>query len=395
MRYAHRMERIKDRELLSLMELSEKKDMISFSGGFPSADSYPIEEIKESFYRILEEDPSGALSYSSTRGYGPLRQQIAQRMKNHFETSFSEDQVLITSGSQQALDMAGLLLIDKGDVVLFETPSYLGALNALKAYEAELVAVPTDEDGIVIESLKEALDTYGQRVKMIYVIPDFQNPTGRCWSKKRRQDFMELVGNYDVAVLEDAAYSELSFGEEKEIPLIRYDKKQQVIYCGTFSKIFCPGLRIGWVCAGNAVMEELLLLKSSVDLSAPSITQRQTAHYLEHFDLDAHIRENILIYKKRRDVMIAAMKEEFSQGVSFNQPNGGLFLWVTLPEGRDSRELLRRAYESGISFVPGGSFYPGAAKNNEFRLNFSNVSEEKIRTGIKLLGRIISDYIAE
>jgi len=395
MRYAHRMERIKDRELLSLMELSEKKDMISFSGGFPSADSYPIEEIKESFYRILEEDPSGALSYSSTRGYGPLRQQIAQRMETHFGTSFSQEQVLITSGSQQALDMAGLLLIDKGDVVLFETPSYLGALNALKAYEAELVAVPTDEDGIVIASLQEAMETYGERVKMIYVIPDFQNPTGRCWSEKRRRDFMELVGHYDVAVLEDAAYSELSFGEEKEIPLIRYDEKQQVIYCGTFSKIFCPGLRIGWVCAGSAVMEELLLLKSSVDLSAPSITQRQTAYYLEHFDLDAHIRENILLYKKRRDAMIAAMKDKFPEGVSFNQPKGGLFLWVTLPESKDSRELLRRAYEAGISFVPGGSFYPGAVKNNEFRLNFSNVSEEKIRTGIEILGRIINDYIAE
>ncbi|MDD3349993.1 MAG: PLP-dependent aminotransferase family protein, partial [Eubacteriales bacterium] len=196
MKFASRMSRIKDRELLSLMELSDAKDIISFSGGFPSADSYPIEEIKDSFYQVLENDASGALSYSSTSGFLLLREQIAERMKRHFDVSFRADQIIITSGSQQALDMSGLLLIDKDDVVLFETPSYLGALNALKAYEAELVAIPTDEDGIIINELEKALNAYGERVKMVYVIPDFQNPTGRSWSTERRRAFMELMSGY-------------------------------------------------------------------------------------------------------------------------------------------------------------------------------------------------------
>ncbi len=395
MKFASRMERMKDKELLSLMELSDTKGIISFSGGFPSSDSYPIEEIKNSFYQVLENDASGALSYSSTSGYAPLREQIAQRMNRNFGTAFRSDQIIITSGSQQALDMSGLLLVDKGDVVLFETPSYLGALNALKAYEAELVAVPTDDDGIVIDELEKALNAYGERVKMVYVIPDFQNPTGRCWSLERRKAFMEVMAGYDVAVLEDAAYSELSFGIEKEQPLVGLDKKGQVIYCGTFSKTFCPGLRIGWICSSRPIIEELLLLKSNVDLSAPSITQRQTAYYLEHYDLDAHIRENLIQYKNRRDTMLQVIKREFPKEVGYNEPKGGLFLWMALPEGKDSRELLKRALAAKVSFVPGGSFYPGAVKNNELRINYSNVSEENIVLGMIRLAEITKEYLAE
>ena len=386
---------MKDKELLSLMELSETTGIISFSGGFPSPDTYPIEDIKDSFLKVFEEDPKGALSYSSTSGYLRLREQISARMKKNFGVEFEPDQVIVTSGSQQALDMSGLLLVDKGDVVLFETPSYLGALNALKAYEAQLVAVPTDEGGIVIDELEKVLDTYGDRVKMIYVIPDFQNPTGRCWDIERRKAFMELMSHYDVGIVEDAAYSELSFKSEKERPLISFDSKGQVIYCGTFSKTFCPGLRIGWICASRPLIEHLLLLKSNVDLSSPAITQRQTAYYLSHYDLDAHIRRNLLLYKKRRDLMLEVIGSSFPKGVTYNKPMGGLFLWLALPEGKDSRELLKRALAQKVAFVPGGSFYPGAVKNNELRINFSNMSEEDIIIGMTRLGAITREYLAE
>lgn len=395
MRLANRMKNIVDKELLNAMELTEVADVISFSGGFPSPETYPIEDIKESFIKVLELDAKAALSYSSTSGYGLLRKLIAQRMEKNFGTKFNADEIIITNGSQQALDMTGMMLIDKDDVILFETPSYLGALNALKAYEAELVAVPTDEDGIIIDELKKTLETYGSRIKLIYVIPDFQNPTGRCWSTERRKAFMEVVSGYDAAVLEDAAYSELSFKENKETPLISLDKKGQIIYCGTFSKVFCPGLRVAWICAEKTIIEHFLMLKNNVDLSSTAITQRQMAYYLQNYDLDKHIENITRLYKRRRDFMIDVIEREFPKEVRYNKPAGGLFIWVELPKGKDSRELLKRALKEKVAFVPGGSFYPGEAKNNEMRINFSNMSKDEIVRGMTILGRVIRDYINE
>lgn len=395
MRYANRMKLMEDKELLSLMELAEAKDMISFSGGFPSPDTYPIEAIRESFMQVLEQDAKGALSYSSTRGYLPLREQIAEKMTKKFNIKASADEIIITNGSQQALDMTGMLLIDKDDVILFETPSYLGALNALKAYEAQLVAVPTDDDGIKIDALKEALDTYGDRIKLVYVIPDFQNPTSRCWSLERRKTFMELMSDYDIPILEDAAYSELSFKSEMEKPLATFDRNGKVIYCGTFSKTFCPGLRVAWIWADSGIIQQFLVLKSGVDLSSTTITQRQMSYYLDHYDLEQHIREIIKMYEGRRDLMMEIISKKFPNTVRYNKPMGGLFLWMALPEGKDSRELLRRAIGEKVSFVPGGSFYPGNAKNNEMRINFSNMTEEEIVEGMTRLGRIATAYLEE
>lgn len=395
MRYANRMKLMEDKELLSLMELAEAKDMISFSGGFPSPDTYPIEDIKESFMQVLEQDAKGALSYSSTSGYLPLRQQIAERMTKVFGLQAKAEEIIITSGSQQALDMTGMLLIDKDDVILFETPSYLGALNALKAYEAELIAVPTDDDGIRIDALKEALKTYGERIKLIYVIPDFQNPTSRCWSLERRKAFMDLLSGYDIPVLEDAAYSELSFKSEMEQPLASFDQNGQVIYCGTFSKTFCPGLRVAWIHANPSVIEEFLVLKSGVDLSSTAITQRQMSYYLDHYDLDRHIREITKLYETRRDLMMEVISKEFPDTVRYNKPMGGLFLWMALPEGKDARELLKLALQEKVSFVPGGSFYPGNTKKNELRINFSNMTKEEIVEGMSRLGRVTKAYLEE
>ena len=395
MRYANRMKLMEDKELLSLMELAEAKNVISFSGGFPSPDTYPIEAIKESFFRVLDQDAKGALSYSSTSGYLPLRHQIAERMTKKMGIPAKAEEIIITSGSQQALDMTGMLLIDKDDVILFETPSYLGALNALKAYEAELVAVPTDDDGIRIDALQEALDRYGNRIKLIYVIPDFQNPTSRCWSLERRKAFMELMDGYDIPILEDAAYSELSFRDEMERPLATFDKKGHIIYCGTFSKTFCPGLRVAWIWADPAIIQQFLVLKSGVDLSSTAITQRQMSDYLDHYDLDAHIKEITKMYQARRDLMMEVIEREFPVGVTYNKPMGGLFLWLALPEGNDSRELLKLALKEKVSFVPGGSFYPGNAKENEMRINFSNMTEEEIVEGMTRLGRIAKSFLAK
>jgi 2-aminoadipate transaminase len=395
MNFAGRMDFLQDKELLNAMELTETEDMISFSAGFPSPETYPVEDIKESFIKVLENEGKEALSYCSTSGYGTLREIIAKRMQDKFGLQYDKSEVIITSGSQQALDMSGMLFIDKGDVILFETPSYLGAVNALKAYEAELVAVPTDHDGIQIDALKEALDRYGSRVKLIYVIPDFQNPTGRSWSPERRKEFMGFIGDYDIAVLEDAAYSELSFEEQLEKPLSYYDKKGQVVYVGTFSKTFCPGLRVAWLCARHEIMEKYLILKNAADLSSSAIAQRQMAYYLQHHDLDAHIKKISKLYQERRDTMMKVIAQEFPKEVHYVVPKGGLFIWMELPENKDARELLKRAYAEKVAFIPGGSFYPSGVKNNEMRLNFSNMSEEEIRKGMRILGRLTREYLLE
>lgn len=395
MKFASRMECLQDKALLNAMELTETEDMISFSAGFPSPETYPVEEIKRSFDQVLDREGKEALSYCSTSGYGKLREIIAQRMNDKFGLSYRTEEVVITSGSQQALDMSSMLFINKGDVVLFETPSYLGAVNALRAYEAELVALPTDGEGLILDALQKALDQYGDRVKLIYVIPDFQNPTGRSWSRLRRKAFVEFISAYDIPVIEDAAYSELSFEDKLEKPLSYYDKKGQVVYVGTFSKTFCPGLRVAWLCARENLMEKYLILKNAADLSSSAIAQRQMANYLMHNDLDAHIKWITGLYKERRDCMMAVIDREFPKEAHYVIPKGGLFIWLELPEKKDSRELLRRAMAEKVAFIPGGSFYPSSVKNNELRLNFSNLSHEDIEKGMTILGRLTREYLAE
>ena len=395
MKFASRMECLQDKALLNAMELTETEDMISFSAGFPSSETYPVEDIKEAFVQVLDHEGEAALSYCSTSGFGKLRELIAKRMYDKFGLDYKTGEVVITSGSQQALDMSSMLFINKGDVVLFETPSYLGAVNALKAYEAELVALPTDREGLILDSLKQALDQYGDRVKLIYVIPDFQNPTGRSWSAERRKQFVDFIADYDIPVIEDAAYSELSFGEKLEKPLSYYDKKGQVVYVGTFSKTFCPGLRVAWLCAKEQLMEKFLILKNAADLSSSAIAQRQMAYYLSHNDLDAHIKKITSLYLERRNLMMEVIDREFPKEVGYVIPKGGLFIWLELPEGRDSRELLKRALAEKVAFIPGGSFYPSGVKNNELRLNFSNMKGEDIIKGMTILGRLTREYLAE
>ncbi len=395
MKFASRMECLQDKALLNAMELTETEDMISFSAGFPSSETYPIADIKESFIQVLDREGKEALSYCSTSGYGKLRELIVQRMHNQFRVDYKIDEVIITSGSQQALDMSSMLFINKGDVVLFETPSYLGAVNALKAYEAELVALPTDREGLIIDSLEQALDQYGDRVKLIYVIPDFQNPTGRSWSEERRKEFVTFISGYDIPVIEDAAYSELSFEDKLENPLSYYDKKGQVVYVGTFSKTFCPGLRVAWLCARESLMKKYLILKNAADLSSSAIAQRQMANYLQNNDLDAHIKWISSLYKERRDVMMDVIDREFPKEVHYVVPRGGLFIWLELPGNKDSRELLKRAMAEKVAFIPGGSFYPSGVKNNELRLNFSNLKCEEIIKGMTILGRLTKEYLTE
>lgn len=395
MKYASRIDCLQDKSMLNAFEIVETEDMISFSAGFPSSETYPLEAIRDSFIKVIETSGKEALSYCSTSGFIRLREIIGSRLEEKFGIKYSIDEIIITSGSQQGLDMSGMLFVNKGDVVLFENPSYLGAVNSLRAHEATLVAIEIDRDGICIENLSAALDKYGESVKMIYVNPDFQNPTGRSWSHKRRIEFMELMANYDIPILEDAAYAELSFENTLERPLAYYDKNHQVIYLGTFSKTFCPGLRVAWLCAPKHIMEKYLLLKNAADLSSSAIAQRQMAYYLDHYSLDDHIAWITQIYKQRKDLMIKIIGEKFPKTVTCTNPKGGLFIWLELPAEKDGRELLKRSLPEKVSFIPGTSFYPGGNKNNEIRLNFSNMDPEKISKGMSILADITTKYLNE
>ena len=395
MEFADRILRLEDRSLLEIMEIPTSDQIISFAGGFPSPETYPLKEIEATFLGAIEEAGPKVFAYASTSGLPSLRQQILKRMEDKLGVRYEMDEIIVTSGSQQGVDMSGMLFVNKDDVILFETPSYLGAVNALRAYEAELVGVPMDQEGIEIQALKDCLEKYGDRVKLIYVIPDFQNPTGRSWSTKRRKAFMQEMSNYDIPIVEDGAYSELSFEKEPQQPLCAYDTNGQVVYVGTFSKSFCPGLRVAWLCARKELMEKYLVLKSASDLASSTIAQYQMSYYLKHFDMDGHVKEISLIYKHRRNVMADAIEQHFPEEVKYVLPKGGLFIWAELPEGKDTRELLKRAIAKNVTFVPGSSFYPGDRKYHQLRLNFSNMNDVETEKGIKILGALIKEYLAE
>ena len=311
-----------------------------------------------------------------------LREKIVARMAAKNDIHVSIDDILITSGSQQGLDFSARVFLNPGDVVLVESPSYLGAINAFKACEPTFVEVPTDDAGMIPEELDKILATT-ENVKMIYVIPDFQNPTGKTWTLERRQKFMELINKYEIPVIEDNPYGELRFEGEFLPSLKSMDTKDLVIFLGTMSKIFAPGLRIGWVCSTNAeVLGKYNFIKQGADLQSSTIDQLITNQFLEDNDLDAHVEKIKAVYVKRRDAMLKTMEETFPKEVKFTHPEGGLFTWCVLPEYMDAKVIAPQCLEKNVAYVPGGSFFPNGGKENHFRLNYSCKPEEKIVVGI-------------
>ena len=326
-----------------------------------------------------------------TEGFPPLREKIAERVNRRFATNLDSSNILIMSGSQQALDFSGKVFLNEGDAVLCEKPTYLGAIMAFNAYQPRYVEVETDDEGMIIEDLERVLREE-PRIGLAYVIPDFQNPTGKTWSVERRKAFMEVISRYDIPVLEDNPYGELRF--EGEIPpsLKSMDEKGQVIMLGTFSKIFCPGLRIAWICAEEALLEKFIFIKQAGDLHTSTMAQMEISAYMDRFDIDAHVEEIIEVYGERRQVMLDAMAEYLPDSVKFTRPDGGLFTWVELPEGVNARDLLVRCLEEKVAFVPGGAFYPNGGNENTLRLNYSNMPPERIREGVRRLGEAMKEF---
>ncbi len=391
-RYAERMQYVKASEIRELLKLTEQGDIISFAGGLPAPETFPLEELKVVSHQVLVNEGTKAMQYSTTEGYNPLRQKIAERMKKlGVETTFND--ILITSGSQQGLDFSGKIFIDKGDVIVCENPTYFGATNAFNSYMPTYKTIDTDDEGMVLSHLEHVLQTT-ERVKFIYAIPDFQNPTGRTWSVERRKGLVELARKYDVLILEDNPYGELRFEGEVRPSFKSFDTDGRVIFLGTFSKILCPGMRLGWICASKEILHKYIMIKQSADLHTNSISQIQAARFLEQYDLDEHIQKTIKLYRSRRDLMLKTMEEEFPKEVKFTHPSGGLFTWLEFPEHINARDLAFKALEKKVAFVPGDPFFPGENKKfNTCRLNYSNMDEERIVKGIKALAEVIKESL--
>lgn len=394
-RYAQRTQWMQSSMIRELLKLTEQPDVISFAGGLPAPEVFPVEEFAAAAQKVLSEEGPQALQYGMTEGYLPLRQMIA-RHTARYGIHVGPENILITSGSQQALDLIGKVFINPGDRVLVERPTYLGALQAWNAYQAEYVTVSIDDDGMRINELEAAL-----RIgpKFIYALPNFQNPGGVTLSLERREQLVELAEKNGVPLIEDDPYGQLRYEGDHLPSLVRLDSESQrddgalysgnVIYLSTFSKTLAPGLRLGWIVAPVEVIRKLVQAKQGADLHTSTFTQMVAYRVARGGFLDKHIKRIRAVYGERRKVMLAALERHFPECVTWTHPHGGLFLWVTLPEGMDAAELLRQAIEEKVAFVPGSSFFADGGGQNTLRLNFSNASPEKIEEGIRRLGRVL------
>mgnify|MGYP000551384582 CR=1 FL=1 len=392
MKYASRMDRIKASEIRELLKLTQQPEIISFAGGLPAPELFPLEAVEKAMKETIEKQGTKALQYGPTEGYDPLRKQIVELMKGTAIEADYQD-ILITNGSQQGLDFAGRVFLNEGDYVITESPSYLGAISAFKAYQCNFLDVETDQNGMKMDELEATIKEHGDRVKMIYVIPDFQNPSGKTWSMERREQLLEIAKKYDLPIVEDNPYGMLRFEGEILPSIYSMDTDGRVIFLGTFSKILIPGFRLGWVCADQEILQKFILCKQGADLQASTINQIAASNLMDEFDIFAHIENLKVVYRKRRDAMMNAMEKYFPAGVEYTYPNGGLFTWVELPESINTKELGLKAIEHNVAFVPGGSFFPNAGNEHCMRVNYSMMNEEKIEEGIKRLGALIEQEL--
>ena len=398
-RFALRTDNIGSSAIREMLKFTSQPDVISFAGGMPAPDVFPIEKFKEACDVVLTEMGDNALQYGTTEGYQPLRELIAKNATK-YGIQISADNVLITSGSQQALDLLGRIFINRGDRVLVESPTYLGALQAWNAYGVKYVTIPFDQDGMRTDLLESRLR---MGIKFIYVLPNFQNPTGVTLSRERRKQLIEVADAYGVPIIEDDPYGQLRFEGEHLPPVVVLDDEMRakevpiysgnVIYTSTFSKILAPGLRLAWVVAPCEVIKKLVQAKQGADLHTSTFNQYLAYEVANTQWMKSHIKIIRSTYKERRDTMLTALEKYMPEGVQWTHPKGGLFLWVTLPEGMDANTIFKSAVESKVAFVPGESFHPLGGGENTMRLNFSNSKPEMIDEGIKRLAKVIRDNL--
>ena len=378
----------------SILAAAASPDVISFAGGLPNPVSFPVKEMEAATQKVLSEQGAVALQYSSTQGYLPLRQWAAKRYEVLGVTDVEADDIIITNGSQQALEMIGRAMIDPGDKVLVENPTYLVALQSFHLYDPEVIPVDINPDGIDCDKLQAAIDA-NPDAKFIYIIPNFQNPTGLTYSKEVRERAAEILKKSNLLVLEDNPYSELRFSGEGGKSFGAYLGEQCCMF-GTFSKIVSPGMRIGWICCRNKELKaKLLSYKSTADLHTNIFCQMVLAQYLADNDIDQHIEKTKVLYKQKAEYMMDCMRKYLPEGVTFTPTEGGMFLWAELPEGITAVDLYRAALARGVAICPGDPFYEYERDVRTFRVNYSNSTDEAIETGMKVLGEVCSELMAK
>ncbi|MEO5796058.1 MAG: PLP-dependent aminotransferase family protein [Rhodoferax sp.] len=377
---AARTEKMNSSAIREILKVTERPGIISFAGGLPSPKTFPVAEFAAACEKVLHEDGKGALQYAASEGYGPLREIVAAGLPWNVEPA----QVLITTGSQQALDLIGKVLIDKDSKVLVETPTYLGALQAFAPMEPQVVSVACDDQGVDLDDLSAKAD----KARFLYVLPNFQNPTGRTMPEARRAALIERAATLGLPLVEDNPYGDLWFDAPPPAPLTGRNP-DGCIYMGSFSKVLAPGLRLGYVIAPKAMMPKLLQAKQAADLHSPSFNQRMVVAVMQDNFLARHVPTIRTLYKAQRDAMLAALTREMPAGVSWNTPDGGMFLWARLPEGVHAVDLLPKAVDKGVAFVPGTAFYADNADPHTIRLSFVTASVEQINIGIKALADAI------
>jgi len=387
-RFATRIRKVHKSFIREILKVTQQPDVISFAGGLPLPDLFPARDMERAAVETLSTDGAAALQYATTEGYLPLREWIAARYRRRFGMHVTPENVLVTTGSQQALDLAAKVFCNPGDVVLMERPGYLGAIQSFSLFEAAFATVDLLHDGPDLNSLAEALGE--NEVKLFYAVPTFQNPSGICWSQEKREAVAGLLRDRQTLLLEDDPYGELRFAGEHLPPVASFLGPDQSLLMGSFSKIVAPGLRVGWIVTPEAMRDKLVLAKQASDLHTSTLTQRMLHRYLLDYDLEEHLERIRERYAEHCRLMLQAIETHFPKSVRCTHPEGGMFIWGTLPQNCDAMELFNLAIEDKVAFVPGRPFFVDGRGEDTFRLNFSNASPEKIEEGIARLGRCMA-----
>ena len=387
--YSERIKSTPSSFIREILKVTQNAEIISFAGGLPNPISFPQEELKVSMDRITTQFGGKIYQYSTTLGLDSLRQYIVDRYKKLWNMDITIDNIIITTGSQQALDLIGKVFINEGDNVMVEKPSYLGLLQSFCMYRANFIQTQLNEDGLDIEDLKKTLKEY--KPKVAYLIPNFQNPTGLTYTKENREKVFEAIKDEDMILIQDDPYGELRFEEGERIPYIGMNQTRKNIYLGSFSKIVTPGMRLGYAIADKEIIKMLETAKQASDLHSNIFGQYLISDYLQNNDLDKHIEKIKKLYKTQATAMISAMEEFFPNNVKFTYPKGGMFTWVTLEEGKDVLTLFDKAIAKNVAFVPGHPFYVNPDKVNTLRLNYTNADEQTIKTGIERLAQALRE----
>lgn len=389
--FASRMEKTPRSFIREILKVTQKPEIISFAGGLPNPSLFPVQELAETARAVISEEGTGALQYATTEGFPPLRGWIADRYKKRLGLSVSPDSILITNGSQQCLDLIGKIFINNGSTVAIERPGYLGAIQAFSMYEPRFSAVPLTSDGPDVNALRSVIEK--DDPCFFYGVPNSQNPSGITWSERSRRSVADLMQDSGKVFIEDDAYGELKFRGEKLSSLGQL-MPDNTVMTGSFSKIVSPGMRLGWICAPEEIIEQAVTAKQGTDLHSNELSQRIIARFLADYSVDDHISKISQVYGMQCDCMLKAIKDEFPEEIAYTRPDGGMFIWATLPEGYSSTKLFEMALAEDVAILPGIPFYTDGGGEDTMRLNFSNATPERIEEGIKRLGSALKKFIA-